>query len=298
MKYRRSLPSLASLIAFEAAARHLSFTEAAGELNVTQAAVSHQIATLEAELGATLFLRKHQKVELTTQGQMLSQNLSSALQMMVRAVREIKAPSEPPSLVVSTTAAFSHFWLTPRLQDFREKHPDIQISILAHSWPVNYDDVEADAVMFYGEPQSSNSRVTVLHEDTVRPVASPDYLEKKGSIESFDCLDRHILIEQLSPNPKWENWHDYLSTWGKEEFSSRVEVKCKSYLDVVYAAVAGHGIALGWMSMVQPMIDNGQLVELSLEALPSTCHFQIAKSRSPSSPGALDTFVSWLKDQY
>ena len=129
--FRRHLPPLGALVIFEAAARRMSFTRAAEEIGITQAAVSRQIQSLERSLGFPLFRRKHRGIELTERGRMLSRTMSDALGRISETVETITDRNQSAELVIAATVAFSHFWLLPKISGFRRAHPDIRLKIVA-----------------------------------------------------------------------------------------------------------------------------------------------------------------------
>src|ERR1700748_3647524 len=128
--FRRKLPPLSALVIFEAAARHASFTKAAGELGITQAAVSRQVHLLEEQFECQLFLRLHRKVELTSNGRILSLAAAAAFQGLFDAVSEMSREGPSGELAIAATVAFSHFWLLPRISEFGRLHPTIRLRIV------------------------------------------------------------------------------------------------------------------------------------------------------------------------
>ena len=295
---RTALPPLTALVAFEAAARRLSFTEAASELNVSQAAVSHQIAALETRLGTVLFRRLHRRIELTAAGEELGRSTSAAFGQIVQSVRAISADESGPSLVVATTTAFSHFWLMPRLSVFRAACPGISIRISAQDMAVSFDDINADAIVRYAPANAPGRRGISLFSDSIVPVASPDYLRTFGLPARIDNLAWHTLIDHDRPDPSWLDWADYLASAGSgTNLLERVSVRCSSYLDIVYAALDHQGIAMGWRSLVTPMIGRGQLVALPLPDLPTPGVYNLNVSDTPRSKRALGQFVEWISRQ-
>ncbi len=295
---RMALPSLTALVAFEATARRLSFTDAASELNVSQAAVSHQIAALEARLGTALFRRLHRHIELTPAGEELSRSTSAAFGQIVQSVRAVSAQERGPNLVVATTTAFSHFWLMPRLSHFRTVCPGTSIRISAQDMAANFDDIDADAIVRYAPANALGRRGINLFSDAIVPVASPHYLQTFGLPERVDDLASHTLIDHDRPDASWLDWADYLdSAGGGKSLLERVSVRCSSYLDIVYATLDHQGIAMGWRSLVLPMISSGQLVALPLPDLPTPGSYTLNVADTPRSKRALSQFVDWIGSQ-
>src|SRR5262249_38643406 len=142
--FRRALPSVNALVTFEAAARLKSFTAAARELGVTQAAVSRQIRLLEDDIGVALFQRGHRRVEPTPAAGVLGTTLSNCFQTIYDTMAVIRQPREAEALTVGATVAFSHFWLLPRLSAFRERHPDLPIRIISQDAAIDLASGEMD----------------------------------------------------------------------------------------------------------------------------------------------------------
>src|SRR5262245_34032901 len=149
--FRRRLPSMTSLVVFEAVARRLGFTKAAVELNVTQAAVSRQVQGLEQDLGFVLFRRLHRRIELTERGQILAGVLSQSFNLIDQTIAGVRTRSEEDELVIGATIAFTQLWLLPRISDFRKSHPDTKIQLISQDTPIDLDRDKADLVIRYGD---------------------------------------------------------------------------------------------------------------------------------------------------
>ncbi len=148
--FRRALPSLNAMMTFEAAARRGSFTAAADELGVTQAAVSRQIQALEHEFGVGLFRRSHRKVELTPAGSLLAGTLTACFAQILETADRIRHPARSDMVTVGATIAFSHFWLLPRIAAFRSANPDVAIRVVAQDGPFDLAVDDVDVVVRYG----------------------------------------------------------------------------------------------------------------------------------------------------
>lgn len=146
-----ALPALSQLHTFEAVSRRMSFTAAADELCLTQSAVSRQIKALETALGRPLFLRKHRAIELTPEGRQLFEAVTRGLDEIDRCVEQIQGSSETPQITVGASVAFSYFWLMPRLERFSERHPEIDLRVLATDQAVDLTKQDADVAVLYGE---------------------------------------------------------------------------------------------------------------------------------------------------
>ena len=291
--FRRRLPSLTSLVVFEAAARRLSFTRAAAELNVTQAAVSRQIHALEQELGFALFRRLHRRIEPTERGQALAGALSQSLQLIDHAIAKARAQSEEDELVIGATIAFTQLWLLPRISDFRRLHPDTKIRLLTQDTPVDLERDMVDLAIRYGDGVWPDGRSLLLCEDEVFPVCSPSYAAARQPPETAHGFLDHTLLDYESPNPGWIGWKEWLGTFSVTR-PGRPLLRLSYYTDVIHAALAGHGIALGWHRLVEDLLQQGRLCRiLPFHLRTRSAYFVVVPNRE-SLKANTQAFVAWL----
>ena len=185
MGTRRKLPPLTALTAFESAARLESFTKAANELGVTQAAVSRQIHLLEAYFGCALFVRGHRKVELTDKGRVLALASQDAFDIIASSVSEVTTDAQDVDLTIAATVAFSHFWLLPRISEFSRNHPGINLRILTQDSFPNIESAEIDIAIRFGSGMWADGQASLLFEDEVFPVCSPSFAQ--SAAETMLC---------------------------------------------------------------------------------------------------------------
>lgn len=291
--FRRRLPSMTSLVVLEAVARRLSFTKAAGELGVTQAAVSRQIHGLEQELGFALFRRLHRRVELTERGRVLSGVLSHSFNLIDQTIANVRAQSDEDELVIGATIAFTQLWLLPRISEFRRLHPDTKIRLITQDTLIDLERDMVDVVIRYGDGIWPDGRSVLLCEDNLFPVCSPSYAAGCRLPETADEFLDHTLLDYDSPNPGWIGWKEWLAAFGAAR-PGRPMLRLSYYSDVIHAAVAGHGIALGWNCLVEDLLQQGRLRRVSdLHVRTRSAYFVVVPSREALKPNA-DAFVSWL----
>jgi len=249
-----NLPSLNALRAFESAARLLSFTLAAGELNVTQGAVSRQVKQLEADLEIILFRRHHRSITLTNQGTMLLQSLTMAFDMMADVVKKLKKQPQDLSLKVHPTFAIR--WLIPRLHRFQALYPEIQVRLTIVGINANFSKENFDAgITHIGEDKPSIYRKKILEERLI-PVCSPKLLKKGDPLEKVEDLKHHVLLHN-NPNLKeWQIWARQMGIRLSFERSQVFEVDDAA----LSAATAGLGVALGDLFLIKEELTSGQLV--------------------------------------
>ena len=250
-----TLPSLNSLRAFEAAARHLSFTRAAKELSVTQGAVSRQIKQLESQLGIILFLRRHRELRLTDQGRLLQPQLSRAFDIMVRAVARIRDQQQDLSLKVHPTFAIR--WLIPRLHHFQSRYPDIRVRLTTSGVNASFSQENFDAgITHLGADQPGIRREKILEERLV-PVCAPSLLAAGPPLSCPEDLRHHTLLHNNPDLKEWQAWADQRGLTGLSLERGQVFEVDDAALQ---AATAGLGVALGDLFLVRDELDAGRLV--------------------------------------
>jgi DNA-binding transcriptional LysR family regulator len=284
---------MTSLVVLEAAARRLSFTKAAGELGVTQAAVSRQIHALEQELGFALFRRLHRRVELTERGRVLSGVLSHSFNLIDQTIANVRAQSAEDELVIGATVAFTQLWLLPRISEFRRLHPDTKIRLVSQDTPIDLERDMVDVAIRYGDGAWPDGRGVLLCEDDVFPVCSPAYAATRRLPETVGELPDHALLDYESANPGWIGWKEWLAAFSTAR-PGRAVMRLSHYTDVIHAALAGHGIALGWDRLVEDLLRQGRLRRVTDGHVRTRgAYFVVVPRREASKPNA-DAFVEWL----
>lgn len=294
MSIRRNVPSLNALVVLEAAARHRSFTAAAAELGVTQAAVSRQVALLEDELDTQLFVRKHRAIEPTPPCQLLASSLAMSFANIEQSVEMVRSTKRPETVTVGTTLAFATFWLLPRMGEFRKRYPAAQIRLVSQDSRINLNSGEVDVVVRYGVPPFGDGEVVASRADEVFPVCSPDYAQRVGVAEAMFKNDEFELIEQDVPDRSWYSWQDWFSRAGIAAAGSQPRLRFNHYTEVLQAARAGHGIALGWGVLVQGHLEDGSLVRLGDAVITAEGRYNVVVPAQRKPHPLRDVFVEWL----
>ena len=242
MKLNRGLiPDIATLQAFECAARHGSFTQAAKELSLTQSAVSRQIKELENQLGVLLFERIRQRVLLSDAGQKFLPEARRLLNLAEDTMlRAMSTAASPASLSIATLPTFGNRWLLPRLPAFLNLHPDVTLNIASRSEPFDFKEEPFDLAIHYGQPIWAHANCIYLCSERVIPVASPAFLAEHG-IETLDQLANAPLL-QVATRPK--AWADWFHTNGMQSTSPYRGHRFEHFSLVIEAVIAGLGCAL------------------------------------------------------
>ena len=255
------LPPLKSLVAFEAAARHLSLTRAATELSISREAVSRQIRVLETHLGIQLFDRLHRAVALTTSGEKFQPVVQESLENIAYVAGAIRRPSQPFNITVQATIAVASFWLTPRLADFRAKNPNVEIHVAVSDTPKNLAADGIDVGLRYGDGNWKSLNAFRLFGIDSFPVCSPDYLEGAAPLNAPGDLLNHNLINLDGASHASEDWWWWLKGNDVALPKTFKTLGIDSYDNVIRAALDGQGVALGFSGLVSSLIDQGWLVQ-------------------------------------
>lgn len=266
-----NLPPLTTLATFEVAGRHLSFKDASRELNVTPGAVSHQIKALEAELGITLFVRKHRGVELTSGGAQLFAALEYSFSEISAALARLRKTSDGYSVSVSTTTAVSSLWLTPRLARFWTEFGGIPVN-------QNVSDnarqmIDTDLRIQYGSTKDKTKVQAKLFQDELVPLCSPALRDKFGT-PSLPELAQLPLIHLEADDVTWTTWQTWFRTLGYDGPLATGQ-KVNNYSIALQSAEEGAGIVMGWQRLVSPMIARGSLVKINEFSMRAPHNFYI-----------------------
>lgn len=257
----RRLPPLNALRAFEAAARHLSFTLAAEELNVTQAAISHQIRALEARLGQPLFNRLNRGLSLTEAGRSYLPAMTEAFDLMDKATRRLSRRDDAGALKVSALPSFAARWLLPRLAHFREAHPEIDVLVSANQ---QLSDLEAEGIdvgLRFGSGHYPGLRADRLMGDRRLPVCSPALLKGSHPLRRPEDLRHHVLLhDEIIGGGVEADWAAWVRRLGLQGIDPTRGPGFSDSAMVLSAAIAGQGVALARASLAVDDLAAGLLV--------------------------------------
>ena len=252
------------IITFEAAARHLSFTAAADELCVSQAAVSRQIRRLEEQLGIVLFVREHRRLRLSKTGETFQQAVSFGLEHIANAAWELSAKGRHKQIQVATTTACATFWLMPRLNRFREQYPQLDIRVVASDRYQDHYAAGIDIAIGCGKPELPDHECHYLFPEKVSPVCSPSYLAAGALHNVADLCHEQLLHLDLKhwQDIGWEpiDWTLWLEQFGVPYQPEHPLMSFNLYPMLLQAAMDGQGIALGWHHLTAQLLADGKLV--------------------------------------
>jgi len=287
------LPSLNGLRAFEAAARHLSFTNAASELNVTQTAISHQIRRLEEELGIRLFVRQNRALALTPEARDYLPGVRAAFNDLRLATDRVLRRDNDHVLTVSTLASLAAKWLLPRLSAFQEAHPGIDVRITTSTALVDFRAGDVDAAIRYGRGNWAGLRADWLTADELFPVCSPALLTGAKPLRCPEDLANQTLLH--SSGGYDDDWRLWLTAAGlPANISKQPGLTFDLILMTVQAAIDGFGVAMGRTSYVEADIAKGRLVVPFKITLPADAGFYLVSPEAKADSPKLRAFRQWL----
>jgi LysR family glycine cleavage system transcriptional activator len=260
---------------FVAVGRRMSITLAAQDLCLTQSAVSRQISALEEQLRVKLLVRNYRSIAFTAEGERLFRSADGAVQQLQDVMGEILTTAVMRPVMLSASIGFTGLWLLPRLSRLQSLHPGVDLRVSANNRISHLRNDGIDLAVRYTAPSPATEGATRLFGDPVAPVAHPAVGIK--ALRSKEAVSKLSLLEFDDPSHPWLQWPDWLSAMGLADAKPRGVLRFNQYDQVIQAALAGQGVALGRLELIQPMIDEGRLVRLA----------------APK-PGALTTHAYWL----
>lgn len=286
------LPSLNGLRAFEAAARLLSFTQAAAELNVTQTAISHQIRRLEDQLGLKLFVRQNRTLALTREAQDYLPSVRSAFDDLRRASERLRRTDREGRLTVSTTASLATKWLVSRVAAFQDAHPGMEVRITTSTGLVDFRREEVDLAVRYGRGHWPGLRAHWLMAERLFPVCAPGLLSGLEPLRAPADLARHTLLHTTAYRDDWGLW---LTAAGlPHSIAARRGLTFDLGFMAIQAAVEGLGVALGRLHLVEADIAAGRLMAPFDTELPQDAGYYVVAPEATADDPKIALFRNWL----
>jgi LysR family transcriptional regulator, glycine cleavage system transcriptional activator len=287
----RRLPPLNAVRAFEAAARHLSFTRAAEELHVTQAAISHQIKALEERLGLRLFDRRHRALALTPAGQRYLPGVRAAFERLAQATDQLVGAEARGPVTVSMISSFATKWLLPRLSRFRTAHPEIEVRITTSTQLVDFNRDDVDMAIRYGLGRWPGTDAVRLVSEDIFPVCAPALLKGKPPLRKPEDLAHHTLLH-IAGFP--EDWQVWLTAAGLTGIDPNRGPQFDMTLLALDAAANGLGVALGRTPLVAHDLVSKRLVKpFELEVPLESAYYVVTPAKRTLTPKVV-AFRDWL----
>jgi len=290
------IPSLNGLKAFESAARHLSFTQAAHELSVTQTAISHQIRRLEDELGVRLFLRAKDGLTLTPEGRAYLPGVHSAFNELRYSTQMLLGSRENNALTISTLVSLASKWLLPRLGSFQEAFPGIDVRVTASTELVDFHKAGIDAAIRYGRGDWPGLRADRLMSDEVFPVCSPRLLAGPNALKAPSDLRHHRLLQVSGMTD--DDWGIWLNAAGQPQaLAEGSRLTFDLAMMAVQAAIDGLGVCIGRSTYVDEDLKAGRLVAPFDLKLKSDLGFYLVTPLENADSNKVQAFRTWLMEQ-
>jgi len=289
------LPPLELLPAFEAAARHLSFTKAAGELFLTQSAVSRQIQALEDSLGTKLFERRTRALLLTDSGRRFYQVARDTLEDLHAATQKLRGTKAARTVTVSTTPGFASLWLIPRLNGYLQGHPGIDVRLSASYETVDLERDGIDLAIRYAGDDEMRGHAA-LFEERVIPVCSPALAaDPSRPLKKPSDLAHQVLLHSDDAQFSWMEWNLWLHAHGLRDLQPAGTLQFNQYDQLVQAAVNGQGVALGRLPLLAGMLRERKLVTPFRKSVVSSRGYFVLRSTRTGASADAAGFEAWLR---
>ena len=290
------LPPLKSLQAFEVAGRHLSFTDAARELNVTPGAISQQIRLLEEHLELKLFKRMNRVIVLTDAGQLFLPMISAGFEQFSEAVSLVRQKRSDGPLTITSAPSFVSKWLIPRLASFKAQHPQIDVRIDTSDRLVDFKHEDIDVGIRFGDGEYPELETLFLFSFDLIPVCSPELLQQGDGLKQVSDLKNFTLLHSNydALDPGWPDWAMWLKVVDAENVDASHGIYFNQSDLIFQAAMAGQGVALLANIMADPEIAAGRLVQPFAARLPVKLNYHLVTSPQKARIAKVVAFREWV----
>ncbi len=291
----RHIPPLNPLYTFDAAARHVSFTRAAQELNVTQGAVSRQVRTLEKYLGVSLFERHHRSVRLTRAGKSFHDDLKNGFEQIEAAAERLITSRSQKTLVVRSYSTFGARWLIPRLAAFRAANPKIFVDFTASTTPVDFEREDVDIAVHFGPAEERpDMYCSLLTSVAIIPVCSPALVNARRPLRHPSDLQYYPLLHSMIRSDDWPNWlaaNGIAADWATRGY--RFESSSMAY----EAAIKEIGVAIAISALIQPELKEGRLITPFPMAVSTPYAYWLIYPHAKTVNPAVTVFRNWIVEE-
>lgn len=280
----RDLPSLKAVRAFEACYRLGSYTRAAGELNVQQPAISHQIRLLEADLGVTLFVKRGAAMDPTEQAHDYYRTVATALGDIDRASARLRRRRHDDSITLATYPGIASFWVLPRLAKLKARAPHSVVRVMTAELDAHIPLDQVECAILFGEGDWPGFESRLVIRETIVPVAAPKLAADLAGSSAAELLEAGPLIHLEDPERRWFTWRDWQARFAPRAGEPDRSIVVTNHGVAIHQALQGHGIALGWTGMIGDLLESGVLAPLHPEPLTSSRGYHFL-----TSPGFRET---------
>ncbi|MCP5086128.1 MAG: LysR family transcriptional regulator [Rhodobacteraceae bacterium] len=295
---RRTLPSLNSFYIVEAVSRHLSFTNAADELGISQPAVSKSIRQIERNLCVRLFTRQHRGLSLTPEGEVFCTHVSAALNGVDKAVRQISTGSEGQKIRVNVSSSFVSMWLVPRISEFKSQNPSVLFEITENHGDLDRHTLSAcDFTTRIGMGDWSDVVSWRLARERLYALASPEYVRAHPECMRLETLQQANLLHSTEANRSRMGWTEWFKATGTP-FASEPDVLFSDHHSAIHAALVGQGVTLGWQHLVGGYLQEERLVRVAGTMVQTEQSVYLISPRDRNLHRQHDLFREWVVAQF
>ncbi|MBS7662753.1 LysR family transcriptional regulator [Pseudomonas lalucatii] len=288
--------SLDALLVFESAARHLSFTAAAGELGSSQPAISQQIKRLEQQLATRLFDRVYRGIVLTEAGELLLRHVRDGLQSLDDGLAALSAQPQHEVLQVATDFAVAAYWLMPRLHRFNQRHPELDVSLITTNRDLGVLPPEIDVAIAFGDGRFKHGEAHLLFAEEAFAVCSPQLLKDRPQpLPAAALAELPLLHLRPDSRSRWLDWNGLFRALAIAEAPSPGSLRFDNYTLLIQAAIAGQGVAIGWRHLVDELLEQNLLCRVCREAARTEFGYYVVLPERKRRQRLTEQFVDWLK---
>ena len=278
--------------AFEAAARNLSFSGAAKELNVQQPAISRHVAALEADLGMHLFIRSKPRLTLTKEGQMLAEAVANGFSAIRDGLDTVRARTQDETIVVSASIGFASLYLLPRMAEFQTAFPETRLQIITRDQNGDFDPKDCDIVILFGTGGLDGADSRLIFGETMVAVCHPDLLVD-GKLMELPVLVQQRLLH-LSNSDHRADWDRFFDGSGLVPARPASHDSFHSYMVYLRAIQNGLGIGIGWRPILSEFLENGSLVIASAHERETARGYFCSVTPSGNTKAGAELFLDWI----
>lgn len=290
------LTSLDHVRCFVAVGRRMSITKAARDLCLTQSAVSRQIHALEEALGVRLLDRGYRSISFTPEGERLFRVADNAVQQLQDVLAALAPVRERLPVTITASIGLTALWLLPRLGDFQQRYPNIDIRLAANNKLLDLRTEGADLAIRYCAARNAPQGSVRLFGEAVVPVAHPSLAVRQ--LSSPEVIGEHVLLEFDDPGRPWLQWADWLKAMGLGTVKPKGILRFNQYDQVIQAALVGQGIALGRLALVEPMLADNRLAVLDAKRWdqPGGYAYWLVQASASPRPDVRDV-MDWIRSE-